>query len=194
MAQKRDTQKFDINGETLSVLRAEGPGDLTSCLLEIQEDAVSKFQNSTKGFNPFRMFSHAEDKPGNSQVILYINRPPQPIHGPEQRSLIVANGKDHYFYDLVRAAAPSDDVKTAYTAAQVVLGPQSPHLFNVSGEETKKNYEKRQNDPNAFAEIRESIAKNLPKDNLPAAIGYALQQIKVAQVELEQANRAGFRR
>jgi hypothetical protein len=169
----RNTQEFEVNGKALTVLKAHGPIDLARCLdelrkfSELQKDAdlVAKFQkNSTHLLSNLPFFKSksvdkSAQKASEMQAVLYTN-------GPQQLSLIVTDGKDHYFYDLVRGAAASFDVKEA-------LGS---NFTDVSRDESRMYLEKTHGD---VGQARELSQGNLP--NLQAAVTHAMEQIKVAQ-------------
>jgi hypothetical protein len=155
----RNSQKIDVHGEELTLLKVHGPLDLVHYIQELQEDALTKFQKPKHLLSQLFKPGKAVENSHNSQFILYTN-------GPDQRSLIMSDGKNHYFYDLIKGAAASFDVKEALGAKFV----------DVSGLESRENFIKAGMD---MARAREMSLKNLP--NLQVAITYAVDQIKVAQ-------------
>ena len=168
----RNTQKFDINGEVLTVQKVHGPLDLARYFHEVEakKDAVAKFKKNPNMLSQLFRPKTTVDKRSETQMILYTN-------GLHQHSLIVTDGKNHYFYDLVKGAAASFDVKEALGAG----------LVDVSGKEARANLEEAKLD---VGRAREMSARHLP--NLETAIQYAVQQIKVAQQQKrEYARTAG---
>jgi hypothetical protein len=164
----RNTQKIDVHGEELALLKAHGPLDLVRCIHELQEDTLTKYQKPKHLLSQFFKPGKAVDNSHNTQFILYTNGPEQ-----EQQSLIMSDGKNHYFYDLIKGAAASFDVKEA-------LGSQ---FVDVSGIESRANFVEANMD---MVRAREMSMKNLP--NLQVAITYAIDKMKAAEHQPKQMN------
>lgn len=159
-------QEFAVAGKV--AIEANGPDELRQCLESMakkaQATSTERFQQGSRvRFNFFRSAAPVVEKPNvaDEQIIIYVNG--------GQRSLIVTDGKEHYFYDLIRGRAATSEV-------QSVLGGED-NFHDVSREESARLMAASNN----VGMVGELIAENLGHNDLPKAINYAYQQIKVAQ-------------